>query len=242
MDFREYLTNQGLSRTTIQNHLNNETTYDLQKMKIKDLRELASLSKQLSVANTLSKFYQYSLKENDWIVKFIVEINNQRRPKKLTTTLTIHDIKQKMNQYYKDKQWREFLVSYLLMYYQTRNQDLVATCISKGDVMDSTKNYLVLYKRYVRFIRNDYKTHEQYGKKNFVIRSRKVMRAVKEMLGKSISDTSNITRDVKNIIGITEGEFLKLYLKENNTSETFKRVSLNRGTNVETLLSSYADT
>lgn len=242
MDFKEYLTNQGLSPTTIQNHLNNESRYDLQKMKIKDLRELASLSKQLTVANTLSKFYQYHLKENDWIVKFIVEINNQRTPKKLTTSLTLKDIKQKMNAYYKNKDWREFLVTYMLMYYQTRNMDLVATCISKGDPMDDTKNYLVLYKQYVRFIRNDYKTSEQYGKKNHVIRSRKVMRAVKEMLGKSISDTSNITRDVKKIIGITEGEFLKLYLKENNTSKTFKRVSLNRGTNIDTLMASYADT
>jgi len=90
-------------------------------------------------------------------------------------------------QLYKAKEWRSYIVNYLLITTGCRNKDL--NCIVTRDKHSTSKhreskvNYLYLTKKYVKFFRSDYKTSEKYGRLETTITAVKFLRAVEEFMG-----------------------------------------------------------
>ena len=126
--------------------------------------------------------------------------------------------------------------------YNTRNKDLILSVVkSKKDIND-TDNFIVLTKTQATYIRNDYKTAYKYGQKTQVIKNLKFLNAISN-LSHLLKPTDNIDRVIKKAtdgIGrISEGTLAKIVLKENNTINGLKRVSKNRGTDINTLINSY---
>jgi hypothetical protein len=239
--FLEYLNAQGLSKDTMRFHTRNVERYNLETLQLEELEEL-SLSMQLSIGNTLSKYYTFVGKDNELVKKFIHEVNLKRVPKALTSTLTIKDLTNKMNDYYEHKQYREYIVMYLLLNFQVRNMDLDLKIVDMDYELEQDKNYLQVGKKLVNYVRNQYKTGYLYGSKIHAIIDKKFITACRELLNTNLFSYQNYAVQIKRIVGVTEAEVLKIYLKENNNSATFKEVAENRGTNLEVLLENYADT
>jgi hypothetical protein len=240
-EFITYLNSQGLSKDTMRFHTRNVERYNLETLQLEELEEL-SLSMQLSIGNTLSKYYTFVGKDNELVKKFIHEVNLKRVPKALTSTLTIKDLTNKMNDYYEHKQYREYIVMYLLLNFQVRNMDLDLKIVDMDYELEQDKNYLQVGKKLVNYVRNQYKTGYLYGSKIHAIIDKKFITACRELLNTNLFSYQNYAVQIKRIVGVTEAEVLKIYLKENNNSATFKEVAENRGTNLEVLLENYADT
>jgi len=244
--FIDYLEQQQLSKSTIQAHVRKLHRYVPTLDKVADYNFLQSIdgdSQKLTFAGTISKFYKFYKKDNQWIIDFMRSTQSKLKPTPLTTDLTIKDIQNTMLEYYKKKQWKEFVVTFLLTTYTVRNMDLLCDVITSEEYMnvDGSKNYLVVRDKSILYVRNTYKTVKTYGAKTIIVRSHRFLKAVNQLLGQSTLSPDHLSRQVENITGITEAQYLKLYLKENNNTKTIKKVSKSRGTDVNTLLDDYAD-
>lgn len=255
MSFEEYLTQQKLAESTIKKHLKNLDvlgTKESQK-KFIDAIEPNTLAVQLSLAGTASKFLQYRNKPNDELVAYIKSINEQiqveseKRQKLMsedTTLPTMKQLKDRMNELYDNADYKGFCIMYLMITYQVRNMDMIATIVDKKKDTNTTENFFVVGRSQVTWIRNKYKTAFKYGTKINIIKNKKFIHAINidaisgvEYL---LSPTDNIDRVIKKISGgINEGTIAKIVLRENNTINGLKKVSKNRGTDINTLINSY---
>ena len=105
------------------------------------------------------------------------------------------DIVEYMNYLYDKGEWTDYIINYLLINLQVRNQDLDFTIVSrKKDASDNNKNYMWLQntKGKATFIRNVYKTaninapdgsNHGYGQKVNNITDKKFIVALRRVLG-----------------------------------------------------------
>jgi hypothetical protein len=256
MDFNQYLEGQGLAKTTIKNHLKNVTEYGKvggsQRIMILRIETLKpSLATRLSMAGSISKLLQYNKQPNEEIVEYIkktnalIQTNNEKKQKEMSTdeTLpTVKEIKNYMNSLYDKENYLAYAVLYLMTTYQTRNKDLILSIVKSKKETNDKDNFIVLGKSQATFIRNDYKTAYKYGQKTQIIKNLKFLNAI-QGLTHLLKPTDNMDRVIKKItsgIGsINEGTLAKIILKENNTINGLKKVSKNRGTDINTLINSY---
>jgi hypothetical protein len=256
MEFRQYLENQGLKPITIKNHLKNVTEYGkvggsqrIMILRIEALKE--TLGTRLSMAGSISKLLQFNNNPNDEIVVYIKQLNDllqkdsERRQKEMSTdeTLpTVKEVKKYMDTLYTKGDYLSYALLYLMVTYNTRNKDLILTIVHSKKNINDTDNFIVLTKTQAIYIRNDYKTAYKYGQKTQVIKNLKFLNAISN-LSHLLKPTDNIDRVIKKAtdgIGrISEGTLAKIVLKENNTINGLKRVSKNRGTDINTLINSY---
>jgi len=168
-----------------------------------------------------------------------------------------------MNDKYKEQNWRDFIILYLIINFHTRNKDLDVAFVdnitlSKNELL----NTLVVKKTHVNYIRNNYKTAGSYGRKAYSIKNRKFKESVNNYLEqvKDASDNKYIylltDRDGKHVV---EGSVQKiisritlnnlsttLYNKvltthavKNGDMDELKIISERRGTTIPVLLDSY---
>ena len=255
MDFREYLENQNLNPKTIQTHVRNLERYGKvglsQKIMINKLNLLETWGRRLSAANSLSKYLQFKNQPNDEIVAYIHEANAEIQKDATKRQMdmavdpclpTLKEMKTHMNSLFDKGDYRSFCVMYLLITYTVRNNDLVAKVVkSKKDTNDSD-NWFIVGRKQVTWIRNKYKTAYKYGTKTHVIKNEKFLTAIKNF-NYLLKEDQNIDRVIKNITagigGITQSVIAKIVLRENNSMNDLKKISKNRGTDVNTLISSY---
>jgi hypothetical protein len=89
------------------------------------------------------------------------------------------------NKYYDEGDYVRYILNYLIVNLNVRNEDLdVVLLRSVKNATDETENYLVLAKNSVLYIRRRYKTAKNYGEKKLLIRSKKFVNAVNELLEK----------------------------------------------------------
>ena len=256
MEFRQYLENQSLAPTTINNHMKNIGEYgkigESQRIMVNKIETLKqTLGTRLSMAGSISKYLQFKQKPNDEIVTYIKQLNellqqdSDRRQKDMSTDETlpsVKEVKSYMNTLYDKQDYLSYALLYLMVTYQTRNKDLILTIVKSKKNINDTDNFIVLGKSQATYIRNDYKTAYKYGQKTQVIKNLKFLNAISN-LSHLLKPTDNIDRVIKKAtdgIGrISEGTLAKIVLKENNTINGLKRVSKNRGTDVNTLINSY---
>jgi len=163
---------------------------------------------------------------------------------------------------YKNEQWRDYIILYLIINFHTRNKDLDVAFVdnitlSKNELL----NTLVVKQTHVNYIRNNYKTASVYGRKAYSIKNRKFREAVNNYL-EQIGDTNDkyiylltdskgnhVQEDsVQKIISRTTLNNLSttLYNKvlttdalKNGDMNALKEISERRGTTIPVLLDSY---
>lgn len=252
MSFEDYLLDQDLATSTINKHIKNLENYGKvggsQRIIINKIETQPTLPVRLSYAGSLSKYLQYKNLPNDELVSYIKSINNslqneaEQRQKKMSTDTslpTIKQLKNRMNDLYDAEDWRGFCVLYLMITYQVRNMDMVAKVVKSKRETNNVDNFFVLGNTQVTWYRNKYKTVDNYGPKINVIKNMKFVHAISN-IKQLLSPNDNVDRVMKKITGgITEGTIAKIILKHNNSIAGLKRVSKNRGTDINTLINNY---
>jgi len=172
------------------------------------------------------------------------------------------DIVEYMDYLYEKNERTDFIINYLLINLQVRNQDLDFTIISKKrDATDKNKNYMWLQnsKGKATFIRNVYKTavihapdgEHGYGQKVNNITDKRFIIALRRVLGcqKSGLDCGTFI-PTKSAIAyhlikatykqLGEGKYFKIVVNHfRNNLDKLKEISENRGTDLKTILNFY---
>ena len=252
--FLTYMRNQGLSEKTIAEHsrglvkyknMGGDIKWDEQKTVDFIKENYANGSSQKSITSTLSKYRHYKGKPVDAIRQFLQQTNadsallQRQKNDKLKSNLPDIDFKQMLSKYYKDKDYKNFVILYLLLNYNTRNKDLVARVVNNEADINQKENFLFIREKDVVYIRNDYKTNDTYGMKQDVIVAKKLFNAVKEV-DKLLENDGNLDRQVKKVTnGINQSTLFKMLITQNNNLKSIAKASKNRGTNMDTIASSY---
>lgn len=170
------------------------------------------------------------------------------------------DLVDYMNYLYDKSEWTDYVINYLLINLQVRNQDLDFEIVSKKrDANDENKNYMWLSPTKITYIRNVYKTHTintpdgvtGYGKKVNVITDKKMITALRRILGCIKSDLkcgvfipnkSSIHYYLQKATykNIGEGKYFKVVVQHfRNNIDKLKEIAENRGTDIKTILNFY---
>ena len=157
-----------------------------------------------------------------------------------------------MNYLWDKNEWTDYIINYLLINYQTRNQDLIFDIVNKKRLTkDSDKNYMWLSPKKVVYTRNVYKTASTYKKKVNVITDPKFIIAMRrvyacssrgEECGVMIPKLSQVGYYVKKATykELGEGNYVKIVINHfRNDFAMLKEISENRGTSRETMESNY---
>ena len=171
----------------------------------------------------------------------------KERNKELKKTLpTLKELQQFNLQNYKDKRFRAFIINYLLLNYGVRNKDLnlIITRISKN--LDKTKNYLVVRKNTINYIRNDYKTKNVYNSKKNVIKSLRLLEAAEELLGDKdhvslLQNTINLGQEIQKYTynNLLEGDIFKIVVSSKKKLKDIENITNKRGSSVNAVISNY---
>ena len=171
------------------------------------------------------------------------------------------------NRQYIDGNWAGFIIVHLMRVLSLRNKDLDLKIIPatrsqrKGQAGDKN-NYLILRKNNAQLVRNDYKTFKMYGKKKNILQSRKLNKAIRELIaerdlilgkdeirllstigGKKMNEES-IAKKIRSYTfkGLSETDYNKVFVSEVAEVKDMKKlekISNNRGTSLEVLLKEY---
>jgi len=162
---------------------------------------------------------------------------------------------------YLEKDYVGYIINFLLLNYGVRNKDL--NCIITADKevtflanKKSKLNYLYVTKKYVLYIRRDYKTYDTYGEKKHKIERRPFVESCLNLLdhnydvpllrlssGEPISEESVnkiVQRKTYNELG--EGKYFKINIMDAKKDRNIKRIrdlSASRGTSLETVFREY---
>ena len=153
---------------------------------------------------------------------------------------------------YDTGRWTDFVINYLLINYQVRNQDLVFDIVRfKRDTQDTDRNFMWVSNKKVVYTRNQYNTADTYGKKTITITDPKLVVAMKRILahqkydeakGVFIPTLSQVGYYIKKATydQIGEGAYMKIVVnKFRNNLDKIKEISENRGTDINTILTNY---
>jgi len=244
---------QGLTTKTINEHSRNlvkfknlggDLKWDEEKTIAFIKENYKNGSQQKIITSTISKYRHYKGKTTETIREFLRQTNaessllQREKNDKLKETLPDIDFKKMLNGYYRDKEYKKFVILYLLINYNTRNKDLVARVVKDETDLNQNENFLWIRDKDVVYIRNDYKTKERYGTKRDVIKAKKFFKAVQEIDRLLINN--NLDRQVKAVTGgLNQSTLFKILITKNNNLKSIAKASKNRGTNMETIASSY---
>lgn len=152
--------------------------------------------------------------------------------------------------------YRGFAVNFLLTTYGVRNEDLDCFITNnKNDIIDTTRNYLLVQPSQVQWIRNVYKTAKTYGPKKIVIKNKEFVVALNQLptnewllidpKGNHIAPSS-IGRYVqdRSYNGLSEGDIFKVLVRDitkkgKNVLTKLQQLSNWRGTDIKTIAESY---
>lgn len=170
---------------------------------------------------------------------------------KLPSMKTIQDF---TKQLYKDKDYKRFIVNFLMINYGVRNKDVNVLIVgSPNDANDTAKNYLIVKASQVEWRINDYKTLKTYGVKKIIIKSKPFIEAIKSLplntwllTGKENRlDDGSLSTAIKRLLynNLTEADYFKIILIHINTTGNTTRLleyySETRGTDFKTLIDFY---
>ena len=183
---------------------------------------------------------------------------NDNLIKKLPSYDTLVDY---INDLLKAKKYIQYVINYLLVYYQVRNADLVFDFVLlKKDTKDDTKNYMWYNARMkrVHYIRNVYKTAKivkpdgtttGYGQKINIIDDPKFVKVLRILAKEQrkadkpivfIPNSDNYHIKKATYEGLGEGNIFKIVVNKFRTDPNMlKQISNNRGTDINTILTSY---
>ena len=242
--------------------LENDIINSSEKIIIRTIRrENQNVNSDLALLNIAIVVFRHSGKNLDKLVRFRDELKGRV----ISHTINVNSdlvlpssetIETYIKSLYNRKLWKDYIINYLVWNYNTRNElDIKFVNSSRIADKDQRHNYLVIRAKHIIFIKNKYKTSKVYGRKEFINTNPDFRRAVLA-LSKSqehliidkndepISD-ENIGAYVQNATyeKLGEGKYLKIQIdeakKKKNTFNLIKKISKRRGTDLDTLLTSY---
>lgn len=178
------------------------------------------------------------------------EIKNIKRDS-LPSMKTIQDYTKEL---YKNKDYKRFIVNFLMINYGVRNKDINVFLVgSPKEANDTSKNYMIVKGTQVDWRINNYKTLQNYGPKKIIIKSKPFMEAIKTLPlntwllnGKETSlEDGSLCMAIKRLLydNLTEGDYFKIIMSDINEKPNATRLleyySETRGTKYETLLAYY---
>lgn len=202
----------------------------------------------------VNELESYRKGNREMLKQSIIENN-----KVLTETLPEYDaLLEYLNELYRQKEWRAFIINYLLIHCQTRNADLIADIVTKvADSKDPKKNFIVFQPKLktATFIRNVYKTAHivkpddsitGYGPISIKIKNPLLAEALKQLLATGetelIPNTNTLAYTIKKYTykGLGEGLIFKIVVNHfRNDVDMLQQIALNRGTSIATILQNY---
>tara|TARA_R110002096_G_scaffold39905_3_gene108782 strand:+ start:153 stop:1019 length:867 start_codon:yes stop_codon:yes gene_type:complete len=156
---------------------------------------------------------------------------------------------------YNSERWTDFIINYLLIYFNTRNMDLNFELVPfKRDIKANPDiNYLWYSKRAKKatLYRRDYKTVGKYGMKQNIITDPKFLNAIKQIFecrkkgegcGVFIPNKENVGYYIQKatLDNLGEGTYVKIIINHfRNNLDKLSEISDNRGTSLKILKESY---
>lgn len=163
----------------------------------------------------------------------------------LSETLPTYEELEEYTESLKGKNDLNYILNYLLMNYNVRNEDLHFKLITrKKEAKDKSFNYIWLSPKKVEYIRNVYKTASNYGQKLNIITDKPFMSAVRRLIkdnweAPAMEQMPYIIKKAT-LMGIGEGNYNKIIVnKFRDDIDKLKKISEHRGTSLTTLLDSY---
>ena len=210
----------------------------------------------LNIGLLVRKLYGLSVKKlEEFREKLKVKLNEQIKKNNIQLKETLpsyDDLIQYTEMLWENSEWTDYIINYLLIYYQVRNEDLDFSIVKrKKDANDPDKNYMWLQSGKVTYIRNRYKTDKTYGKKVNVITNKQFITAIRRVLGCQASDLKcGVFIPTRSAIAyyiqkatykqLGEGKYFKIVVNHyRNNLDKLKEISDNRGTDIKTILSYY---
>lgn len=178
---------------------------------------------------------------------------------------TYEELQKLLNKLYTDDEYLRYIVNYLMIMLSIRNKDIgcVRVVDSKKKMTNQDDNYLVITQKYVLFVRFNYKTSGTYGMKENRITSKKFTSALLNYMNENNLDLDGEgfyllrKKNGERLPCEKVGDMLK-YLTLDDLNETLiakikitdiadkpnafqkiKKLSNNRGTKVDTIISHY---
>ena len=260
--FVEYLKKTGLTDNTCNRHIrnykrlplnDNSTQDDILKSIMND--KTISIPQKLLRLSSGSKYLQYKNMEKDKILSNIMELNKQmskvynERNQKRKYDYNKQDILNEMERFYDTGNKKAYLLSYLVVTFNTRNKDCDVTIARhKKYCKDKNENYLVLRKNDVVYIRNFYKTCKTYGTKEHIIRNKKILDCVNYLMRDKDFKTRKLFKNFYNCTEIIKrnmpfnlktSDIVRIILNCENSLGDAVKISKNRGTSIGVLNNNY---
>ena len=167
--------------------------------------------------------------------------------------ITAKYLRNKLSELYNKGKYLEYVINYLIINYNVRNEDLDLVITDEAPLIDDDENYLVVKPKSVMYIRNRYKTAKFHGQKVFIIKTPKFVMAVNNLNQKYLLQDKNGNRLAKGSIGtiitrksidnLGTTKINKIITSEatNNADEDkLVKISKRRGTHLDKLLDSYS--
>lgn len=215
---------------------------------IKELDNSNSKQALLNIAILIRTYNKNDIKEldkyRDTLKKEIKETQKKNNTH-LSETLPTYEELQEYTESLKGKNDIHFIINYILMNYNVRNEDLRFKIVDrKKDTADTSFNYIWLSPKKAEYIRNVYKTSDTYGKKVNIITDKPFMSAVRKLMkdkweAPAMEQIPYIIKKAT-LLGIGEGNYNKIIInKFRDNVDKLKEISNNRGTSITTLLDVY---
>jgi hypothetical protein len=286
----DYLKEKNLNEKTIDKHRNNykiikeNITRDVKDIPQKEWKKLLdgnmkkSKSEEIitnpNTLHNLTTTILYILtiydKPRDKLVlysqrlKVIKETHKRNQTEKVGDLgITAKYLRDRLNQLFKDEKYLEYVINYLIINLNVRNEDLDVVITDK-DEGEEDENYLVVKKNSVMYIRRRYKTERFHGEKIFLIRNKQFITALNNLGGfrppttgvrvsryllalqdGSRMNKSSIANRIKSysIDNLGTTKISKIITSEATNSDDkdkLDKISRNRGTHLATLLDAYS--
>ena len=229
--------------------------------------ECASNTKNTVVSAILMirKFYDLPIQKiqrwRDTKLRLLID-QSKVAADKITAELlpTYNELNNHVKKLYKEKQWLNYIINFMLVKYCVRNIDLNCFITQDKTMMqragnNDKNNLLYISPTYVVYIRRDYKTYDTYGEKRIAIRSVPFRNALLNFLDDKpdgwlfgAGDKIMTQPSISNYImqhsygGLGEGRVAKAVLSfyaQKGDINSIRRISKSRGTNLETLIDYY---
>lgn len=207
-------------------------------------------------------------KDKERVNEIDMQIRQHRREHQIKKngelTETLPSYKQMITALKKVQDPRQYLINFIFIFANSRNADVALIDVHRSndtrvvDVnsLNKERNHIVLQNGHALLVRNVYKTAKSYGQKRNKITSRMFVDMAREYLGDDM-DKPLLTTKLGNAINpssfgaylkkyrlmeLTESQIMKIVMRnvaERGNYNLLRKVSENRGTSIETLLTEY---
>jgi len=212
------------------------------------------------------KFYDLPVSKiqrwRDTTLKQSVDSYRKIKNSVLIETLPTHlQLNTYVKKLYKDNQYLDYVINYLMMTFCVRNMDLNFFITQDPEflkLVNDDINIVYISNTYCKYIRRNYKTFDTYGEKIIDITNIPFRNSLLNILGEkesgwlfeNQSGTSYMSQESINnyvlrhsYLGLGEGRICKIVMLHNqNNLKRLQSLSNSRGTSIETILEHYMPT